>query len=226
MLSVLYEDNHLIAINKASGVLVQGDETGDVPLPELVKEYLREKYRKPGNIFAGVIHRLDRPVTGVVMLAKTSKALTRMNELFRSHDLTKIYWAIVTRRPPEDEMTLIHWLVKDKAKNITKAYENKKPDAQLAQLSFRLIGQTKGQYLLEVTPVTGRPHQIRSQLRAIGCPIVGDVKYGAPEPNADASICLHARSLTFVHPVQKEKITIAAPLPRTSRWREFEGIAR
>jgi 23S rRNA pseudouridine1911/1915/1917 synthase len=221
-MQVLYEDNHLIAVNKPAGVLAQGDETGDAPLAEMVKDYLREKYNKPGNIFAGVIHRLDRPVTGLVLLAKTSKALTRMNALFHERKVQKTYWAISQRSPTPTEGTLHHWLVKDAAKNKTTAHSREVRGSQHAELSYRLLSQSDTRhYLVEVNPLTGRPHQIRVQLSQLGCPILGDLKYGAASPLPDASIALHARSLIFEHPVQKVPVTIIAPIPDTSWWRPF-----
>jgi 23S rRNA pseudouridine1911/1915/1917 synthase len=219
----IYEDNHLIAVNKAAGILVQGDITGDVPLSELVKSYIKSKYNKPGEVFLGVVHRIDRPVTGVVVLARTSKALERMNKLFREKETRKTYWAIVTARPPDEEGTLIHWLVKDEKRNKTTAYRNESSGGLRSELSYRLIGSASGLFLLEVNPVTGRPHQIRVQLASMGCIIKGDVKYGDKEANADGSICLHARRLEFIHPVKKEKIIIEAPLPETRYWNYFSS---
>ncbi|MEI9918743.1 MAG: RluA family pseudouridine synthase [Bacteroidota bacterium] len=227
MLSVLYEDNHLIAINKRAGVLVQGDSTGDVPLSELVKEYIKEKYNKPGAVFLGVVHRLDRPVSGVVVFARTSKSLERMNELFRNRETKKIYNAIVYGIPPKQSDTLVHWLVKDESRNKTTAYKKEHPDGLRSELSYELraapdVASAKSGYsLLEVQPVTGRPHQIRVQLSSIGCPIVGDVKYGAKTPNDDASICLHASRLQFIHPVRKEEIIIKAGFPSNHLWDSF-----
>jgi 23S rRNA pseudouridine1911/1915/1917 synthase len=221
MLNILYQDNHLIAINKRAGVLVQGDSTGDVPLSELVKEYIKEKYHKPGAVFLGVVHRLDRPVSGVVVFARTSKSLERMNELFRNRETKKIYSAIVYGKPPKPGDTLVHWLVKDESRNKTTAYKKEHPDGLRSELSYELQGHNGNRSLLEVQPVTGRPHQIRVQLSAIGCPIVGDVKYGAEVPNDDASICLHASRLQFIHPVRKEELVIKAPLPSNHLWDSF-----
>ena len=220
MLNVLHEDNHLLAINKPAGALVQGDETGDEPLVETCKEYIKKKYNKPGEVFLGVIHRLDRPVSGVVVFARTSKALERMNELFRDRQTKKIYWAIVKNEPKESG-TLIHWLVKNEKNNKVTAFAKENKDGQRSELSYQLLKEKSGYYLLEVNPVTGRPHQIRVQLASMNCSIVGDIKYGYDSPNADKSICLHARQLTFVHPVKKETISIEAPLPRHEVWNLF-----
>ncbi|MFN8340562.1 MAG: RluA family pseudouridine synthase [Cyclobacteriaceae bacterium] len=217
-LPVLYEDNHLIAINKRAGQLVQGDETGDTPLSELVKGYIREKFKKPGEAFLGVIHRLDRPVSGVVLFARTSKGLERMNEQFRLKQTQKTYWAIVAQAPAKPEDRLVHWLEKNEAKNKTTAYRKERDGAQRSELSYRYIKKTPHGHWLEVKPVTGRPHQIRVQLADIGCPIVGDLKYGAVSANEDASICLHARALEFIHPVTKVPVVITADLPSVAAW--------
>jgi 23S rRNA pseudouridine1911/1915/1917 synthase len=219
--NVIYEDNHLLVVNKASGILVQGDETGDIPLVEMCKSYVKEKYHKPGEVFMGVVHRIDRPVSGIVVLARTSKALERMNALFREKETQKTYWAIVGNKPREDDGTLVHWLLKDEKKNKTTAYSRETEKAQRSELSYRLIGNSRGLFLIEVKPVTGRPHQIRVQLASMNCPIIGDVKYGYPEANDDGSICLHARALGFLHPVKKTYLKVEAPLPNTQYWSAF-----
>ncbi|MXV17284.1 RluA family pseudouridine synthase [Hufsiella ginkgonis] len=223
---VLYEDNHLIAIYKKSGQIVQVDETGDESLDEKVKKYIAKKYDKPNGAFLGVVHRLDRPVSGVILFAKTSKALERVNLMFKNREMKKTYWAVVRQRPPQEEGTLIHWLIKNPQKNVTKPYDNEVPGSQRAELSYRLIGELNGYYLLEVDPLTGRPHQIRVQLSAMGCPIVGDNKYGYPRGSLKGSICLHARRLRFIHPVKKEPVDIFAKLPADGFWDKFEGMGK
>jgi 23S rRNA pseudouridine1911/1915/1917 synthase len=220
---VLFEDNHLLIFNKPTGVLVQGDETGDDPLVEMGKRYVKDKYQKPGAVFLGVVHRLDRPVSGVVVFARTSKALQRMNEQFRDRTTRKIYLAIVGNRPTRSEDQLIHWLKKDEKKNRTTFYKMEAEGSLRSELSYKVLAEAAGYCLLEVMPVTGRSHQIRVQLSAIGSPIVGDVKYGYSAPNQDGSICLHARSLEFVHPVRKQLIKVIAPLPDTELWNYFSG---
>lgn len=225
-MEVLFEDNHLIAVNKPAGWLVQGDSTGDTPLAERVKQYIKEKYRKPGEVFLGVIHRLDRPVSGVVLFARTSKALERMNQQFRERETQKTYRAVVERKPGKPEDTLIHWLRKDESKNKTAWFSRETPDALRSELSYSIMEEANGFYLLDVRPITGRPHQIRVQLAAIGCPIVGDLRYGAPFALDDARIALHARNLTFIHPVSKAATAINAPLPDHSVWNQFTSFAR
>ena len=219
-MEVIYEDNHLIAVNKNCHELVQGDKTGDTSLADLLKTWLKEKYAKPGNVFVGVTHRLDRPVTGVVVFAKTSKALPRMDELFRTGEIKKTYWAIVRNRPPEVEQELTHWLVRNEKQN--KSYvctPSQKRDARKAVLHYRLLAQSENYYLLEIDLQTGRHHQIRCQLAAIGCPIRGDLKYGAGHSNPDGGISLHARRVSFVHPVSKRPINIVAPVPDEPLWK-------
>jgi 23S rRNA pseudouridine1911/1915/1917 synthase len=218
--TVLYEDNHIIAVSKKAGVLVQSDATGDKPLSEWVQLYLKEKYQKQGNVFCGVIHRLDRPVSGLVLLAKTSKGLERMNELFRENKIHKTYWAYVLQSPKKESDTLVHWLVKNSKKHFAIAYKDQAKDSQRAELSFNVLSKNGTKALLEVKPVTGRFHQIRAQLSKIGSVIVGDLKYGAKQPNPDASICLHARKINFIHPIKNEPIEIDAPLPDNESWKE------
>ena len=221
---VLYEDNHLIAINKRSGDIVQVDQTGDMPLDEKVKYYLAQKYNKPNGAFLGVVHRLDRPVSGVILFAKTSKALDRINRMFKNRDMHKTYWAVVRNRPATPEGTLVHWLVKNTQKNVTKAHDHEVKGSLRAELHYKLIGEVNGYYLLEIDPITGRPHQIRVQLSTLGCPIVGDNKYGYPRGSLKRSICLHARKLAFEHPIKKEPIAIFAKLPQDGFWERFEGF--
>ncbi|MBF6598406.1 MAG: RNA pseudouridine synthase [Fermentimonas sp.] len=221
-MTVLYEDNHIIIVNKASGEIVQGDKTGDKPLSEIVKEYLKEKYNKPGNVFCGVTHRLDRPTTGVVVFAKTSKALSRLNEMFRDDKVDKIYWAIVKNNPPKHEDTLVHWLIKSEKNNKSTAYDKEKQGTKKAVLHYKIIGTSENYFLLEVNLETGRHHQIRTQLAKIGCPIKGDLKYGATRSNSDGSISLHSRAISFMHPVSNTKIEVTAPVPKDNLWESFE----
>lgn len=222
-IEILYEDNHLIAVNKRSGDIVQGDKTGDKPLSEKIKEYIKVKYNKPGDVFLGVIHRLDRPVSGVVLFARTSKALERMNEQFRERNTEKIYWAIVQDAPENPAAKLIHYLTKDEAKNKSRAYNEERKGALKCELDYKIIARSDRYTMLEVHPVTGRHHQIRVQLSAIGAIIKGDLKYGAKRSNPDGSICLHARMLSFFHPVTKEKIVITAPVPQDNLWQALAG---
>ncbi len=222
-LNVLYEDNHLIIINKKSGDIVQGDKTGDKPLGEFVKEYVKEKYQKPGAAFLGVVHRIDRPVSGIVVFARTSKALERMNELFREKKVQKTYWAVVKNKPTDDSGTLIHYLKKDEAKNKSKAFDKEVPGSLRSWLDYKVVAKSDKYFLLEINPHTGRHHQIRVQLATMGCPIKGDVKYGFDRTNDDGSIHLHARKIVFTHPVKKEEITVIAPVPDEKLWKFFEG---
>jgi len=217
-LEIIYEDNHLIAINKPAGILVQGDETGDKPLVEIVKDYIKQKLQKPGAVFLGVVHRLDRPVSGVVVFARTSKALSRMNELFRSRETQKIYWAVTDQKPSQKEGTLVHWLLKDEKKNRTTSYIRETPGALKSELTFKLLSSQSGMFLLEIQPLTGRSHQIRAQLASMGCSILGDLKYGSPATTGDSSIALHARSLEFIHPVKKESLRLEASVPKKAWW--------
>ena len=221
---ILFEDNHLIAINKRAGDIVQVDETGDEPLDEQVKKYLALKYNKPNSAFLGVVHRLDRPVSGVILFAKTSKALERMNAVFKNREVKKTYWAVVRNKPEKESGTLVHWLVKNPQKNVTKAHDREVQGSQRSELNYKLVGELNGYYLIEVDPITGRPHQIRVQLASLDCPIVGDNKYGYPRGSLRKSICLHARRLQFIHPIKKEPILITAPLPQDGFWEKFEGM--
>ncbi|MBN1415547.1 MAG: RluA family pseudouridine synthase [Bacteroidales bacterium] len=209
-LNILYEDNHIIAVNKTVSDLVQKDSTGDLSLDEKVKNYIREKYKKPGKAFLGVVHRIDRPVSGAVLFARTSKALTRLNKMFKEGSVSKTYWAIVKDRPPESSGTLLHYLVRDASKNKSFCFDNPKPSAKKAVLHYTLITQSDHYFLLEVDLETGRHHQIRCQLAHIGCPIKGDLKYGFPRSNENGGISLHARKVSFIHPVKKEALTITA----------------
>lgn len=221
-MTVVYEDNHIVVVNKTSSEIVQGDKTGDTPLSEMVKQYLKEKYNKPGNVFIGVTHRLDRPVSGLVVFAKTSKALPRLNEMFRNGEVKKTYWAIVKECPKETEGELLHYLVRNEKQNKSYAYDKEVKNSKKAVLHYKLIGHSQNYYLLEVDLKTGRHHQIRCQLAKMGCPIKGDLKYGSPRSNPDGSICLHARTVQFVHPVSKEMIRLTAPVPEGNLWNGFE----
>jgi 23S rRNA pseudouridine1911/1915/1917 synthase len=218
IMTVIYEDNHLIAVNKTTSEIVQGDKTGDTPLSETVKQWLKDKYQKPGNVFVGVPHRLDRPVSGVTLFARTSKALERMNEMFRQGEVKKTYWAIVANQPPETEGELVHYLVRNEKQNKSYAYDKEKPDSKKAVLTYRLIAQSERYYLLEIDLKTGRHHQIRCQLAKIGCPVKGDLKYGFSRSNPNGGISLHARKVAFIHPVSKKEIEIVAPVPEEKIW--------
>ena len=231
-MEVVYEDNHIIIVNKQSGEIVQGDKTGDRPLSDTVKDYIKEKYQKPGAVFLGVVHRLDRPVSGLVVFARTSKALTRLNKMFAEGEVHKTYWALVRSEDREvrsekfvddgEWHTLEHWLVRNEKQNKSYAYAVEKPNSKKAILKYRLIGKSDNYSLLEVQLMTGRHHQIRCQLAAMGCPIKGDLKYGAPRSNPDGSISLLSRKMEFIHPVSKERITVEAPLPDDPLWQVFK----
>ena len=221
-MKVIYEDNHIIVVNKQSWEIVQGDKTGDAPLSDIVKAYLKEKHNKPGNVFLGVVHRLDRPVSGVVLFAKTSKALPRLNKLFAEHEkVRKTYWAIIGNKPPQESGILTHWLTRNEKTNTAKAYDREVPNSKKAALDYQLIASSERYFLLEIHLHTGRHHQIRCQLAKIGCPIKGDLKYGAPRSNPDGSISLHARKLELEHPVTHELLSITAPVPQDTLWRAF-----
>jgi 23S rRNA pseudouridine1911/1915/1917 synthase len=217
-LLVLHEDNHIIVVNKRVGDIVQGDKTGDKPLSEVVKEYIREKYNKPGEVFLGVVHRLDRPTTGIVVFARTSKALTRLNELFSNRETQKTYWAVVKNKPPKDSDTLVHYLKRNEKNNTSKAHAKEIPESKKASLDYKIIKVLDNYYTLEINLHTGRHHQIRAQLAAIGSPIKGDLKYGFDRSNPDGGIHLHARKLVFIHPVSKEPLEIIAPTPNDVIW--------
>jgi 23S rRNA pseudouridine1911/1915/1917 synthase len=222
-IQVLYEDNHIIAINKRPSDIVQGDKTGDAPMGDFVKKYLKEKYDKPGDVFLGVTHRIDRPVSGVVLFARTSKCLTRLNEMFKTKEITKTYWAVVKNKPPKESDTLIHFLKKNEAKNMSKAYKEETTGALRCELNYKILFSSDNYHLLEINPITGRHHQIRVQLSTIGSPIKGDIKYGFNRTNNDASIHLHARKIEFIHPVKKEPVTIVADPPKEALWDYFMG---
>lgn len=224
-MKVVYEDNHIIIVNKCSGEIVQGDKTGDKPLSDTVKEYIKQKYNKPGNVFLGVVHRLDRPVSGLVVFAKTSKALSRLNDMFRTGDVHKTYWAIVKRRDIAMEGTLIDWLTRNERQNKSYAHEREVPGAKKAVLKYKVRAVADNYMLIEVTLLTGRHHQIRCQLSHMGCPIKGDLKYGAPRSNPDGSISLLSRRVEFVHPVSKENIVAYADVPDDRLWHDLSANA-
>ncbi|WP_136668105.1 RluA family pseudouridine synthase [Flavobacterium sp. H122] len=217
-LQVLFEDNHIIVVNKRVGDIVQGDKTGDKPLSDVVKEYIKDKYNKPGDVFLGVVHRLDRPTTGIVLFARTSKALSRLNDLFKNRETEKTYWAIVKNKPPKTEDNLVHFLKRNEKSNTSKAHLKEVPDSKRASLEYKIIAELKNYFALEINLHTGRHHQIRSQLAAIGCPIKGDLKYGFDRSNPNGGIHLHARKLKLIHPVSKEILEITAPTPDDVIW--------
>lgn len=223
-MDVLYEDNHIIIVNKHSGEIVQGDKTGDKPLSDIVKEYIKEKYAKPGNVFLGVVHRLDRPVSGTVVFARTSKALTRLNEAFRNSEVRKTYWAVTQNCPEQTEGTLTNWIVRKEAQNKSYAYDREVPNSKKAILNYKVIAHSDRYHLIEVQLITGRHHQIRCQLAHMGCPIKGDLKYGAKRSNPDGSISLMSRSVSFTHPVTKEMIEVKAPVPEDNLWKSFGNL--
>ena len=224
-MEIVYEDNHLIIVNKACGEIVQGDRTGDEPLVETLKQWIKEKYQKPGNVFCGVIHRIDRPTSGLVVFARTSKGLSRMNELFRKGEVHKTYWAIVQNRPPKQTDTLTHWLVAHEKGNRTEVFDAPKEGAQKAVLKYRVIAEGERYHLLEVELLTGRKHQIRAQLSHIGCPIKGDLKYGARRSNPGGGISLQSHRICFQHPVSKLEIDITAPPPPQPLWQALAAAA-
>jgi 23S rRNA pseudouridine1911/1915/1917 synthase len=217
-LQILHEDNHIIVVNKRVGDIVQGDKTGDQPLSEIVKEYIKDKYNKPGEVFLGVVHRLDRPTSGIVVFARTSKALMRLNELFSNRETQKTYWAVVKNKPSKNSDTLVHFLKRNEKNNTSKAHLKEVPESKKASLEYTIIKELNNYFALEINLHTGRHHQIRAQLAAIGCPIKGDLKYGFDRSNPDGGIHLHARKLEFVHPVSKEKIELIAPTPSDAIW--------
>ncbi len=225
-MEVVYEDNHVIVVNKRVGEIVQGDKTGDTPLSEMVKRYIKEHYAKPGEVFLGVVHRLDRPVSGLVLFARTSKALARLNRMFAEHEqVKKTYWAIVGNEPPAAEATLTHWMTRDERNNTARAYDHEVPRSKQAVLDYRVVAHSNRYWLVEVNLRTGRHHQIRCQLAKIGCPIRGDLKYGAPRSLPGGGISLHARRLQLEHPVSHAKLDITTPLPEDSLWKTMEQLA-
>lgn len=223
MIEILYEDNHIIAINKKPSDIVQGDKTGDEPLSEKVKQYLKNKYNKPGEVYLATVHRIDRPVSGIVLFGKTSKAAERLSKLFHEREVKKTYWAVVKNKPPAESDTLVHYLQKNEKQNKSYAYNSEKKGTLKSELNYKLIGASDNYFLLEINPLTGRHHQIRVQLAAIGCPIKGDIKYGFNRTNKEASIHLHAYKIEFIHPVKKEKIAITAPPPDDPVWNYFKN---
>jgi 23S rRNA pseudouridine1911/1915/1917 synthase len=225
-MNILYEDNHIIAVNKTNSEIVQGDKTGDISLDRIVKQYIKEKYKKPGEVFLGVTHRLDRPVSGVVLFAKTSKALTRLNKIFKEREIRKVYWAIVKNRPPEERGRLEHFIVRNEKLNKSFASDREVDGSKKAALTYGIIGDSNNYFLLEIQLETGRHHQIRAQLAKIGCPIKGDLKYGFDRSDKNGGISLHSRSVEFIHPVRKESLTIVAPAPDESLWNYFSELLK
>ena len=226
---ILYEDNHIVVVNKLPSEIVQGDKTGDLPMSDLLKAYIGQKYGKPGNVFLGVVHRIDRPVSGAVAFARTTKALTRLNEMLQKHELHKKYWAVVKKRPDPPKGTLVHYLQKNEKQNKSYPVAQNTSGPKIAELHYEVLGQSRDYFLLEVELITGRHHQVRSQLSALGCPIRGDLKYGFDRSNPNGSIHLHARNISFLHPVKKEQITVIAPVPDDPLWNFFEkeyGLAK
>ncbi len=222
-LNVLYEDNHIIVVNKRGGEIVQGDKTGDKTLGDDVKAYIKEKYKKPGDVFLGTVHRIDRPTSGIVLFARTSKALTRLNQMFQDKEIQKTYWAVTEKAPAEKQGTLVHFLTRNETQNKSYAHNSEKNGSKRAELHYRLCGKSNHYFFLEIVPITGRHHQIRVQLSTVGCIIKGDLKYGAKRSNPDGSIHLHARKIEFIHPVSKEKISITAPPPDEANWNLFQA---
>lgn len=220
-LQILHEDNHIIVVNKRVGDIVQGDKTGDKPLSDIVKEYIKNKYNKPGDVFLGVVHRLDRPTTGIVVFARTSKALERLNKMFSERVTQKTYWAVVKNKPSKAKDKLVHFLKRNEKNNTSKAHLKEVPESKIASLDYKIIKELDNYFALEINLHTGRHHQIRAQLQAIGCPIKGDLKYGFDRSNPDGGIHLHARKLAFIHPVSKENIEIIAPTPSDSIWKSI-----
>jgi 23S rRNA pseudouridine1911/1915/1917 synthase len=225
-LEIVYEDNHLIIVNKACSEIVQGDKTGDPCLLDTLKAYIKEKYHKPGDVFLGCVHRLDRPTSGLVIFARTSKALSRMNEQFKDKKIKKTYWAVVDNQPPKESDTLVHYLIKNEEQNKSYAFDIPKSGSKEASLTYSLLGHSDKYYLLEIELHTGRHHQIRAQLATIGCKIKGDMKYNFPRSNKDGGIHLHARYLEFIHPVKGETVNLTAPTPNDNLWKAFEGMVK
>lgn len=223
---ILFEDNHLLAINKKAGELVQPDKSGSLSIEENIKQYLKNKYQKTGNVFLGITHRIDRPVSGVVLIAKTGKALSRVNQMLQDHEIKKYYWAITSKKPEDDEGRLVHFIKRNEQKNISKAFLKEVDDSKKAELTYKVISSSERYFLLEIELITGRHHQIRAQLNAIGCSIKGDLKYGSPRSNPDGSISLHSRKMEFFHPVTNNNTIITAPVPNDTLWKFFENSVK